>query len=131
GLTPAEGQKNSGPASAEGQKNSGLILTGPDGTTLSGEDLAFDHACIIHTAVSRMRGKLDYTDLAFGFLEDPSAFSLTELRIIHEAILDRKLDIGNFRRTIKREYEAAGRITEKGLEKGSVGRPAMLYRMRR
>jgi hypothetical protein len=67
------------------------------------------------------------TDLAFGFLEDPKAFSLSELRLIHEAILGHKLDIGNFRRTIKRDYEASGRITEKGLEKGAVGRPAMLY----
>lgn len=105
-----------------------LLLTGPDGAVITGEELAFDHAQIIRTAVLRMRGKLDYTDLAFGFLEDPDAFSLTELRIIHEAILDRPLDIGNFRRTIKREYEAAGRITEQGLEKGAVGRPAMLYK---
>ena len=66
-------------------------------------------------------------DLAFGFLEDPNSFTLTELRLIHEAILGHSLDIGNFRRTIKREYEAAGRIVEQGLEKGSVGRPAMLY----
>ena len=94
---------------------------------ITGDDLAFDHEKIIRTAVQRMRGKLGYTDLAFGFLEDPSAFTLTELRIVHEAILGRQLDIGNFRRTIKREYEAAGRIRERGLEKGGVGRPAMLY----
>ena len=104
-----------------------MILTGPDGELITGSDLAFDHASIIRTAVQRMRGKLDYTDLAFGFLEDPDSFTLTELRSIHEAILDHSLDAGNFRRTIKREYEAVGRIGEQGLEKGSVGRPAMLY----
>ena len=104
------------------------LLKGPDGEVISSRDLAFDHGRIIRTAILRMRGKLDYTDLAFGFVEDPSSFTLTELRLIHEAILDRPLDIGNFRRTIKREYEAAGRIEERGLEKGSVGRPAMLYR---
>ena len=104
-----------------------LVLTGPDGEVISGRDLAFDHAGIIRCAVQRMRGKLNYTDLAFGFLEDPSSFTLSELRLIHEAILDRSLDIGNFRRTIKREYEVAGRITERHLEKGAVGRPAMLY----
>ena len=112
-------------------KNGGdLALTGSDGGMISGGDLAFDHAEIIRTAVLRMRGKLDYTDLAFGFLEDPSSFTLTELRHIHEAILGHPLDIGNFRRTIKRDYEAAGRIEECGLEKGTVGRPAMLYRCR-
>lgn len=104
-----------------------MLLTGPDGELITGSDLAFDHAGIIRTAVLRMRGKLDYTDLAFGFLEDPASFTLTELRLIHEAILGHSLDIGNFRRTIKREYEASGRISEQGLEKGSVGRPAMLY----
>lgn len=104
-----------------------LVLTDPDGNMITGDDLSFDHEKIIRTAVQRMRGKLNYTDLAFGFLEDPSAFSLAELRLVHEAILDRPLDVGNFRRTIKREYEASGRITEKGLEKGAVGRPAMLY----
>ena len=95
--------------------------------SIKGTDLAFDHAEIVRTAVRRMRGKLNYTDLSFGFLNDPSAFSLTELRNIHEAILGHTLDIGNFRRTIKREYESTGRIVEKGLEKGSVGRPAVLY----
>lgn len=123
-----------GGASVSGQPESGnleeeasLLLKGPDGALVSGRDLAFDHAGIIRTAVQRMRGKLDYTDLAFGFLEDPSSFTLTELRFIYEAILDHPLDIGNFRRTIKRDYKAAGRITEQGLEKGAVGRPAMLY----
>ena len=104
-----------------------LVLTSPDGNEITGRDLAFDHEMIIRTAVLRMRGKIGYTDLAFGFLEDPSAFTLTELRHIYEAVLGRPLDVGNFRRTIKRDYESAGKITERGLEKGSVGRPAMLY----
>ena len=108
-----------------------LVLAGPGGETVTERDLAFDHARIIRTAVLRMRGKLNYTDLAFGFLQDPDAFTLTELRQIHEAILDHPLDIGNFRRTIKREYESTGLIREQGLEKGTVGRPAMLYRYSR
>lgn len=118
---------NMHPEKAAMPGDSSFILTGPEGEIITGNDLAFDHAKIIRTAVQRMRGKLNYTDLAFGFLEDPSSFTLTELRLIHEAILGHPLDIGNFRRTIKREYEAAGRIREKGLEKGTVGRPAMLY----
>ena len=122
------GKNSSGHPERSGSKEDEcLTLTGPDGEIITEASLAFDHARIIRTAVQRMRGKLDYTDLAFGFLEDPKAFSLSELRLIHEAILGHKLDIGNFRRTIKRDYEASGRITEKGLEKGAVGRPAMLY----
>jgi 8-oxo-dGTP diphosphatase len=119
---------NDNPESGDSGADEDFLLRGPDGTVISSRDLAFDHDRIIRTAVLRMRGKLDYTDLAFGFVEDPSSFTLTELRLIHEAILDRPLDIGNFRRTIKREYEAAGRIEECGPEKGAVGRPAMLYR---
>lgn len=110
-------------------KKTDLFLTGPDGERLNKTDLAFDHWKIIRTAVERMRGKIDYTDLAFGFLADQESFTLTELRLIFEAILDRTLDVGNFRRTIKREYEKRGRIEETELEKGSVGRPAMLYRL--
>ena len=112
-----------------GDKNPDLFLTGPGGEILEKKDLAFDHWTIIRTAVERMRGKIDYTDLAFGFLKDQDSFTLTELRQIFEAILDHPLDIGNFRRTIKREYEKRGRIQETELEKGSVGRPAMLYRL--
>ena len=112
-----------------GGKNPDLFLTGPGGEILEKKDLAFDHWTIIRTAVERMRGKIDYTDLAFGFLKDQDSFTLTELRQIFEAVLDRPLDIGNFRRTIKREYEKRGRIQETELEKGSVGRPAMLYRL--
>ncbi len=111
-----------------GTSTGGLILTAEDGTVLLPGELAFDHGEIVRTAVQRMRGKLDYTDLAFGFLEDPQSFTLAELRYVHEAILDRKLDVGNFRRWIKREYEAAGRIRETGYEQGAVGRPAMQYR---
>ncbi len=106
----------------------GLTLTGPDGMVLGQGDLAFDHWTIIRTAVQRMRGKIDYTDLAFGFLASKDSFTLTELRLVFEAILDHTLDIGNFRRTIKREYEKRGRMKELELEKGAVGRPAMLYK---
>lgn len=119
------------PAKEDGA-TAGDAATGSNAATginaITGADLAFDHETIIRTAVLRMRGKIGYTDLAFGFLEDPSAFTLTELRRIYEAVLDRTLDIGNFRRTIKREYESTGKITERGLEKGAVGRPAMLYK---
>lgn len=119
---------DTGSEDAFASDESELVLTSPDGNEITGRDLAFDHEIIIRTAVLRMRGKIGYTDLAFGFLEDPSAFTLTELRHIYEAVLGRPLDVGNFRRTIKRDYESAGKITERGLEKGSVGRPAMLYR---
>ena len=118
---------------APGEEVSGeagrLLLTAADGTVLPPEEIAFDHAEILLTALQRMRGKIGYTDLAFGFLEDPQSFTLAELRYVHEAILGHKLDVGNFRRTIKRDYEAAGRIGETEIGRGEVGRPAMQYRV--
>ena len=104
-----------------------MTLTGQDRETITADDLAFDHAEIIRTAVLRMRGKIGYTDIAFGFLEDSGSFTLTQLRNIYEAVLSRAEDAGNFRRTILREYLAKGKIIEKGKETAGVGRPAMAY----
>lgn len=117
---------------------SGFMLVSSEGRTVLKENIAFDHSMIIRTAVLRLRGKLMYTDIAFRFLDNPSSFTLTQLRNIYEAILDTKLDIGNFRRMILREYAEKGKIEELGdgtggdgipaVLTGSVGRPAILYR---
>lgn len=122
---PEENVSGKGVSGGDGR----LLLTAADGTVLPPEEIAFDHAEILLTALQRMRGKIGYTDLAFGFLEDPQSFTLAELRYVHEAILGHKLDVGNFRRTIKRDYEAAGRIGETEIGRGEVGRPAMQYRV--
>lgn len=60
--------------------------------------LAFDHAEILGMAVKRIRGKLDYAPIGFELL--PEAFSLRDLRLVHEAILDRALNKDSFRRRI-------------------------------
>jgi len=84
--------------------------------------LAFDHHSIIEYAHQRIRNKLDYTNVGFELL--PEKFTLTELQLVHEAILGEKLDKRNFRR----------RILQKGIVKPTkewqrAGRkPAQLYR---
>lgn len=107
-----------------------LRLIGEDGKRLDNGSLAFDHLQIIVTGVQRLRGKLDYTEIGFRFLNDPELFSLSELQTIFEAILGRPQDNSNFRRTILSRYEDTGRIeaTDK-MEKQRRGRPAALYRM--
>ena len=104
-----------------------LLLMGRNGEEVPFTDIAFDHATMIRYAVRRMRGKLDYTELGFDFLEDSSSFTLPELREVYEAVLDRPLDAGNFRRTILMKYVSGGRVRQVGVQKESVGRPAAVY----
>ena len=109
----------------------GLRLDGEDGTVLIGSDLAFDHGRIIETGVLRLRGKIDYTDVGFRFLNDLNAFSLSELQTVFEAVLGRKLDNSNFRRFIRNRYEETGRMVLTDREdKQGRGRPAALYQLK-
>ena len=84
--------------------------------------LAFDHRKIAEYAHERIRNKLDYTNVGFELL--PDRFTLTELQLVHEAILGQALDKRNFRR----------KIIQKGIVKATrewqqTGRkPAQLYR---
>jgi 8-oxo-dGTP diphosphatase len=84
--------------------------------------LAFDHKKIVEYAHQRIRNKLDYTNVGFELLGEK--FTLTELQLVHEAILGEQLDKRNFRR----------KIVQKGIVKATkelreTGRkPALLYR---
>ena len=84
--------------------------------------LAFDHRKIVEYAHQRIRNKLDYTNVGFELL--PDKFTLTELQLVHEAILGENLDKRNFRR----------KIIQKGIVKPTkewqrTGRkPAQFYR---
>jgi 8-oxo-dGTP diphosphatase len=84
--------------------------------------LAFDHRKIVEYAHQRIRNKLDYTNVGFELL--PEKFTLTELQLVHEAILGEPLDKRNFRRrTIQRG------IVKPTKEMQRSGRkPAQLYR---
>ena len=130
-LLPAEGQ---GPRLFGVSLNGGALgLEGGEGLLLTGGDLAFDHGRIIETGVQRLRGKIDYTDIAFHFLNDPRAFTLGELQTVYEAVLERTVDASNFRRTIQNRYEETGRIAQtdraEAPRKRGRGRPAAIYRL--
>ncbi len=112
-------------------RQDGLTLACEDGSTLRENDLAFDHARIIRTGLARLRGKIDYTDIGFSFLEDQGAFSLSELQNVFEAVLDTALDTSNFRRSVLTRYEKTGRLEQTDREeKKGRGRPAALYRLK-
>lgn len=106
-----------------------LCLT-DGGEDLSPGELAFDHGRIASTGICRLRGKIDYTDIGFRFLEDPAAFSLGDLQTVFEAVLGEKQDSSNFRRGILNRYERTGRLAQtEREERRARGRPAALYRM--
>ena len=85
-------------------------------------ELAFDHADIVHYALTRLRYKLEYTTVGFQLL--PDLFTLSELQKAYEIILDERLDKRNFRRRVV----GLGIVKETGeFEKVGAHRPAMLY----
>lgn len=87
--------------------------------------LAFDHRDIISLAQQRLRAKLDYSTVAFGFLAQ--TFTLGELQKVFETIRGDALDKRNFRKHIL----ALDLIEETGASR-RVGshRPAKLYRVK-
>jgi 8-oxo-dGTP diphosphatase len=85
--------------------------------------LAFDHEMIVHYTLNRLRGKLDYTTIAFNLL--PEQFTLRELQSVYEIILHRPLDKRNFRKKIL----STGILEDTGEKKmEGTHRPARLYR---
>ncbi len=86
-------------------------------------DLAFDNNLVIEQAVSRVRAKLEYTNIAYGLL--PELFTVRELQMTYEAILGRPLDRRNFRKRMLSTgiVEPSGERRREGAH-----RPALLYR---
>ncbi|MEJ1969208.1 MAG: NUDIX domain-containing protein [Rhizomicrobium sp.] len=100
--------------------------SGPLEAVLSGHgrlELAFDHRDILALAVQRLRGKLDYSDLAFELL--PHRFTLRQLQDVHEAILGVQFSKPAFRR---RMLDKGGLRPTGAREAGVTYRPAELYR---
>ncbi len=89
---------------------------------LKSPKLAYDHAKILKTAITRLRAKLQYTNIVYSLL--PKKFTLPQLQEVYEIILGATLDRRNFRKKIL----SLGiiRKTEKKQE-GRKNRPAGLY----
>lgn len=87
--------------------------------------LAFDHAEILETALTRLRAKLGYSSVAYALL--PSEFTLTELQDVYEMILSRPLDKRNFRKKLL----ATGLLEGLPVRRGGAHRPAQLFRFTR
>lgn len=60
--------------------------------------LAFDHADILRTALTRLQGKVRYQPIGFELL--PEKFTLSQLQHLYEAVLETQLDKRNFRKKV-------------------------------
>ena len=103
-----------------GETGGPVDVLAPEGEKLT---LAFDHAAILAMAMLRLRGKLDYSDVAFALL--PELFTLRQLQDVHEAILGTSLNKPAFRR---RQLDRGWLVATGAYESGAAFRPAELYR---
>ncbi|QYE36848.1 NUDIX domain-containing protein [Polymorphobacter megasporae] len=105
-----------------GEKGGVVEARSPDGMALS---LVHDHADMLGVAMLRLRGKLNYSAVAFALL--PERFTLRALQDVHEAILGTRLNKPAFRRRMldRGWLQATGER-----ETGASFRPAELYRHR-
>ncbi|MGE3690709.1 MAG: NUDIX domain-containing protein [Novosphingobium sp.] len=90
----------------------------------------FDHMTIVTTAIERLRGKLDWSMVAFGLL--PARFTLYDLQRVHECILGRALNKPHFRkRMLERQFPDGRRLRATGaFFRGGRQRPAELYELK-
>ncbi|MGN7399882.1 NUDIX hydrolase [Cytobacillus praedii] len=95
--------------------------TGTDYEIVSNDGLAFDHAKIIACAIERLRGKVNYTDIALHLM--PKFFTLTELQQVYEVITDKELLKAAFRRKVADLVAETDHYTE-----NAGHRPSRLYR---
>lgn len=85
-------------------------------------ELAFSNQDVIDYSVTRLRNKLEYTNVAYSLM--PEAFTLSELQTVYESIFGRSLDKRNFRRRMLSQeiIRPTGRTVSRGAH-----RPAELY----
>lgn len=88
---------------------------------LKNDHLAFDHAIVIASGISRLKNKLEYTDIVFNMM--PEYFTLGELQQVYEVILDKKLLDPAFRRIIADKVEKTDKV-----KTGGGHRPSALFR---
>ena len=85
------------------------------------DTLMYDHVNIINDTITRLKGKLLYTDIGFNFIGEK--FTIRDLENTFVAINERQ--IPGFRRIIAGKIEGTGIMSD-----GKAYRPAELYRRR-
>lgn len=88
---------------------------------MKNENLAFDHAVVIASGISRLKNKIEYTDIVFNMM--PEYFTLGELQQVYEVILGKNLLDPAFRRII-----ASKVLKTDKLKTGGGHRPSVLFK---
>lgn len=96
--------------------------------SLKKAELGFDHREIIETGLARVRGKLEYSGIAFDLV--PLTFTIPELRHVYSIVLDKEMDPGNFRRKFNRMVDD-GLIEQAPGKRITASKPATVYRFKR
>ena len=84
------------------------------------DGLAFDHAIVIASGISRLKNKVEYTDIVFNMM--PKYFTLGELQQVYEVILGKKLLDPAFRRIIANKVKKTTKV-----QTGGGHRPSALF----
>lgn len=85
-------------------------------------ELAFDHNQILHKALHTLRNEFEARRIGLELL--PDQFTLNQLQLLHEVVLDTKLDKRNFRKKILKENI----LLPTNLKQQNVlHKPALLY----
>ena len=90
-------------------------------TILENDKIAFDHPLAIVSGISRLKNKLEYTDVVFNMM--PEYFTLGELQQVYEVILGKKLLDPAFRRMIASKVEKTDKM-----QTGGGHRPSVLFK---
>ena len=86
-------------------------------------DLAFKNNIVIEKALERIESKLQYSNVAYSLL--PNEFTLRELQETYEAIIGKKFDRRNFRKSMLDNNII---IQNGNFRKSGPYRPAVLYK---
>lgn len=88
---------------------------------IENDKLAFDHPLVIVSGISRLKNKIEYTDIVFNMM--PEYFTLGELQQVYEVILGKKLLDPAFRRIIANKVEKTNKM-----KTGGGHRPSALFK---
>lgn len=95
--------------------------------TLASEELAFDHAAIISSALVRIAERIDVSAIARSLV--PKTFTIPELRHLHAIVTGAPQDPGNFRRKFERLVDD-GVLERAPGKRITASKPAQVYRFR-